>query len=127
MDPQDREHSSPYDPPPPPGSPYDPPPPPGPPYGAPPPGSPHAPQSQPYPYDTPPGPKPRRSTFRTVAGIVCLVLGGLLALGALASLASGGPSDFAGSAERAGYLVGTIVFPLLFIVAGVLLLRKPKH
>lgn len=67
---------------------------------------------------------PRRKRWRTVLGVILIVIGVLTGLGGLSG-AMGATDDI-----DAGYLVGTLlgvfVVVVIFVVPGVLLLRRPR-
>ncbi|MFT4084512.1 MAG: hypothetical protein QM638_18200 [Nocardioides sp.] len=82
----------------------------------------------PPPPDWPPEP-PRRSTGRTVGGWAMIVLGVLIVLGALASLANGDSGGSSGhdAAYQAGAILGrVIVFAVAagLVIGGTRLLRR---
>lgn len=68
-----------------------------------------------------------RSTVRVVFAVICFVLAGLTGLLGLLSLVLNGMASFGiAPAYAIGQLIGILIIPGLFVLVGLLLMRRPK-
>ncbi len=69
----------------------------------------------------------KRPVWKTVVGIILIVIGALGTLGLIGNLGSGGFGAGADSAaEYIGYVFGTLLVSVIPLVGGILLVRSKK-